>query len=184
MGRTWARIPAVAAIALLAAFAFIGAACGDDDNGDADASPTRSAASPTTGAAGTATSDDAAETPAAGETPGAADGDTTVLIADSSLGQILTDADGLTLYTFANDTADSGTSACTGGCVNAWPPAAVTGEPSGPDELTGELGTITRDDGTTQVTYNGLPLYRFVNDTAPGQTNGEGVGGLWTVAKP
>ena len=45
-------------------------------------------------------------------------------------------------------------------------------------------GTITRDDGTMQVTYNGLPLYRFANDTAAGQTNGEGVAGLWSVAKP
>jgi predicted lipoprotein with Yx(FWY)xxD motif len=107
-----------------------------------------------------------------------------VLIRETSIGEVLTDADGLTLYTFANDTADSGTSACTGGCLNAWPAATADGEPTGPDELTGELGTITRDDGATQVTYKGLPLYRFANDAAPGDTNGDGVGGVWDVAVP
>lgn len=91
-------------------------------------------------------------------------------------GTILVDgAAGMTVYTFTEDTKDSGTSACTGGCITAWPaltvPAGAT--PTGGPGVTGTLGTITRaDDGTLQVTYNGLPLYFFANDEAPGDLNG------------
>jgi predicted lipoprotein with Yx(FWY)xxD motif len=172
-------------LAITASFALIAAACGDDDdngdNGGATTSPTAAAqASPTRAAQPTAAAT-AAATPVG---TSAAGGDTELLIGDTSLGKVLTDADGFTLYTFKNDTANSGASACNGGCASAWPPATVSGTPAAPAEATGDVGTITRDDGTMQATYNGLPLYRFANDTAPGQTNGEGVAGLWTVAKP
>jgi predicted lipoprotein with Yx(FWY)xxD motif len=136
----------------------------------------------------------AEDTPAAAETEPAGDEPTrepaestlTVNVAEAGdLGTILTDADGLTLYTFANDTAGSGTSACVDACANVWPALTVeSGEPTGPDQLTGELDTITRPDGATQVTYNGLPLYRFVNDQAPGDTNGHGVADIWFAATP
>jgi len=93
-----------------------------------------------------------------------------------SAGTILVDPKtGLTLYNFTKDTKDSGTSACTGGCLETWPALTVgSGEtPVAGDGVTGTLGTITRtDDGSSQVTYNGLPLYFFKNDKAPGDLNG------------
>jgi predicted lipoprotein with Yx(FWY)xxD motif len=81
----------------------------------------------------------------------------------------------MTLYTFTKDVAGNGKSACTGGCLTAWPaltvPAGTT--PTGDATVSGQLGTIVRaDNGQTQVTYNGLPLYFFQNDKAPGDTNG------------
>ena len=91
---------------------------------------------------------------------------------------------GLTVYTFTKDTKDSGKSVCTDQCIATWPalsvPAGAT--PTGGASLTGKLGTITRDDGTLQVTYNGLPLYFFKNDKAPGDANG--VYEYWEAVKP
>ena len=76
----------------------------------------------------------------------------------------------MTVYVFTKDVKDSGKSACTGDCLKTWPaltvPAGAT--PTAGTGVTGKLGTITRDDGTLQVTYNGLPLYFFKNDKAPG----------------
>jgi predicted lipoprotein with Yx(FWY)xxD motif len=93
-------------------------------------------------------------------------------------------ANGMTVYTFTKDVKDSGKSNCTGGCIDTWPaltvPAGAT--PSGGASLTGKLGTITRDDGTLQVTYNGLPLYFFKNDKAPGDANG--IYEYWEAVKP
>jgi len=84
-------------------------------------------------------------------------------------------SNGMTLYTFTKDVAGNGKSACTGGCLTAWPaltvPAGTT--PTGDATVTGALGTIVRaDNGQTQVTYKGLPLYFFQNDKAPGDTKG------------
>jgi predicted lipoprotein with Yx(FWY)xxD motif len=92
---------------------------------------------------------------------------------------------GMTVYTYAKDVANSGTSACTGACLTRWPaltvPAGST--PAGGSGVTGTLGTITRaDDASTQVTYNGLPLYFFSGDTAPGDANGIYTG--WAAVKP
>jgi len=91
---------------------------------------------------------------------------------------------GLTVYTFTKDVKDSGKSACTGGCIDTWPaltvPAGST--PTGGSGVTGTLGTITRDDGTLQVTYNGLPLYFFKNDKAPGDA--AGVYENWEAVNP
>ena len=102
----------------------------------------------------------------------------------SSLGVILVDGSGRTVYEFANDT--NGMSACTGGCAANWPPVAAPSPiPTSLPGVTGQVGMITRTDGTSQLTVAGHPLYTFVGDTAPGQTNGQGKvlnGGLWTVA--
>jgi predicted lipoprotein with Yx(FWY)xxD motif len=90
----------------------------------------------------------------------------TILVAGSN---------GMTLYIFTMDVKDSGESACTGGCLETWPALTVDAgaTPTGGPGVTGDLGTITRaDDGTLQVTYNGLPLYFFKNDQAPGDLNG------------
>jgi predicted lipoprotein with Yx(FWY)xxD motif len=91
---------------------------------------------------------------------------------------VLTNASGFTLYWFAPDTATR--SACYGTCAGYWPP--LTGTPSAGPGVTGTLATIKRSDGTTQVTYNGHPLYTYVGDTAPGQAFGNNLnlnGGLW-----
>ena len=100
-------------------------------------------------------------------------------------GTVLVDGkSGLTVYTFTKDVKDSGKSNCTTGCIDTWPaltvPAGAT--PSGGASLTGKLGTITRDDGTLQVTYNGMPLYFFKNDKAPGDANG--IYEYWEAVKP
>ena len=91
---------------------------------------------------------------------------------------VLTNAQGFTLYWFAPDTPARST--CYGTCAGYWPP--VTGTPSAGPGVTGRLGMINRSDGTTQITYNGHPLYTYVGDTAPGQAFGNGLnlnGGLW-----
>lgn len=108
----------------------------------------------------------------------------TVAIADAgSLGMILTDSAGLTLYTFDRDTP--GVSNCAGGCAATWPPLLLAeGDPVAPPDLAGTLGVITRADGGRQVTYNDQPLYLYARDQNPGDTTGEGVGGIWHVAKP
>jgi len=81
----------------------------------------------------------------------------------------------MTLYTFDNDVAGSGVSTCTGGCLANWPALTIAAgdTPTGGAGVTGTLGTIVRtDNGATQVTYNGLPLYFFISDAAPGDTKG------------
>jgi predicted lipoprotein with Yx(FWY)xxD motif len=91
---------------------------------------------------------------------------------------VVTNAQGLTLYSFAPDTATA--SKCTGACAQIWPP--VTGPAAAGQGVTGTLGTITRSDGAKQATYNGHPLYTYTADTAPGQAKGNGLnvdGGVW-----
>ena len=105
--------------------------------------------------------------------------DATVLVADSDLGEILTDADGLTIYYFANDT--EGTSTCEGDCLANWPPVEADDDPVAGDGVDAELGTIERSDGSTQLTVNGFPAYYFAADVAAGDTNGQGVGDVWWV---
>ena len=93
-------------------------------------------------------------------------------------------SNGMTVYTFTKDVKDSGTSACTGGCISTWPAVTVAAgqTPAAGSGITGKLATITRDDGSLQVTYNGLPLYFFKNDQAPGDANG--VYENWEAVKP
>lgn len=178
------RLSRIATLTLVAVLgvSIAAAACGgdddDDDGDDNGANPTASLPQ------GTSTPTSSAVTPDDAATVTAGDGEFTIVTAESSLGTIITDDAGRTLYTFNNDTAGSGTSACEAGCDAVWPPVTIAGAATKSADITGEIGTITRTDGSTQVTYKGLPLYRFVNDAAPGDTNGEGVGGVWFVAKP
>ncbi len=94
---------------------------------------------------------------------------------------ILTNAQGMTLYYLKPDTAT--TSACTGTCAGNWPPLVFTssGSPASANALPGTLSVVTDANGQ-QVEYNGHLLYRYAGDTAPGQTNGEGIKGVWFVA--
>jgi predicted lipoprotein with Yx(FWY)xxD motif len=90
----------------------------------------------------------------------------------------------MTLYRFEKDGA--GVSNCNGGCAAAWPPLVVAAgqAPTAGDGVTGKLDVITRQDGSLQVTYNGLPLYFFASDSNPGDTNGQEVGDVWYVVHP
>ena len=104
--------------------------------------------------------------------------------ASSDLGTIVVAAGDRTVYVFDLDTPNSGTSACTGVCAEMWPAVtADSGSPSG-DGVSGKVGTITRDDGTTQVTLAGLPLYTFSGDSKAGDVTGQGFGGIWWVMGP
>lgn len=98
------------------------------------------------------------------------------------LGTFLVDAKGMTLYLYTKDSP--GVSVCKDACLDAWPPLLANGEPQAGEGVTGSLGTITRDDGSVQVTYNDLPLYYYITDVNPGDTTGQGVGGVWYVVAP
>ena len=109
-----------------------------------------------------------------------------VSTAKTSLGRILVDGRGRTLYLFEKDR--KGTSTCSGNCASFWPPLIASGKPRAERGAKASLiGTTRRADGRMQVTYNHHPLYRFAKDTKIGQTSGEGVnafGALWDVVSP
>ena len=149
---------------------------------------------PTEPAATEATEPAATEATTAGETPTVAvpvTGESTVMISESAdYGPILTDGQGMSLYLFMADTPDSGMSTCyeDDGCSTDWPPLVVEGEPAAAEGVDATLlGTITRDDGTMQVTFNGWPLYLYHEDSLPGDMNGQALdefGGLWYLVSP
>lgn len=145
------------------AAALLAAACGGT-------SPTTAASSPSA-------------SPAA--SPAAA-GATIAVAANSKLGQILVDGQGMTVYLFVVDTGT--TSSCYTSCAALWPPVLTTGAPqAGAGATASLLGTTTRTDGKLEMTYAGHPLYYFIQDKAPGDTTGQGVnsfGGLWWVMSP
>ena len=98
----------------------------------------------------------------------------------AELGNILTDSDGGTLYLFTTD--ERNVSNCSGGCAQAWPPLIADGDPVAGEGVSADhLGTIARADGSSQVTYNGWPLYSFASDEQPGDANGQGSGDVWFV---
>ena len=105
-------------------------------------------------------------------------------LGDSDHGQILTNGDGFTLYMFTNDDQGANASACMGDCLAMWP--AVPAVESTGDGLDADLvGSFERSDGAgVQATYNGWPLYTFVNDKAPGDLNGQGMKGIWWILNP
>ena len=110
----------------------------------------------------------------------------TVSTAASKLGRILVDSHGRTLYLFEKD--KRGRSACSGTCATYWPPLLTKGTPTaGAGARKSLIGITRRPDGTAQVTYAGRPLYRFVQDTKPGQTSGQDLhdfGAGWYVVSP
>lgn len=110
----------------------------------------------------------------------------TVGVANSSLGSILVDSTGRTLYLFKADVGAK--SACAGACATAWPPLLAAAKPTGGTGLTAsKIGTITRSGGNRQVTYNGHPLYLYVGDKKPGEVTGQGLtafGAAWFALSP
>lgn len=105
-------------------------------------------------------------------------------VAGSKAGQIVVDAKGMSVYYFTKDTKDSGTSACTGACRTTWPAVTTTAETPTAEGVTATLGTISTPDGKKQVTVNGMPVYYFQNDKAPGDITGQGTGGVWYLVAP
>jgi predicted lipoprotein with Yx(FWY)xxD motif len=100
------------------------------------------------------------------------------------MGKVVTDQNGWVLYRFDADTAKPSKSNCEAKCEKVWPPAFTDGNPklSGVDASL--VGTVTRGDGSMQITLNGWPLYRYIGDKAPGQWKGQNVGGKWFVSAP
>ena len=92
---------------------------------------------------------------------------------------VLTDSQGMTLYTFDKDSAGSGRSACNGRCAGNWPPLSADADA----KAHGRYSVITRDDGSRQWAYDGMPLYLWVKDKKPGDRTGDGVRGVWHVVK-
>lgn len=130
--------------------------------------------------------EDGAAEPSAVETADEAESPaevTMLAIGETGFGPILVDATGRTLYLFADDPA--GESRCLEECAAAWPPLIAGDELRAQEGVDAALlGTTERPDGTTQLTYNGHPLYFFVDDLQPGETNGQGVAGQWYVISP
>jgi predicted lipoprotein with Yx(FWY)xxD motif len=165
--------PAVAALALIALLAVAGCGSSSDSSssggggayGGGDEKPTTSASSEPSG-----------------------DGTVAVVTAAAApkLGKIIVDSKGLTLYDFHKD--KGGKSACYGACEQGWPPLRSEGEPqAGEGAMASKLGTTERKDGTTQVTYDGHPLYTFVEDKKPGEANGNDTsafGAQWYALLP
>lgn len=154
-GRRWA------ATALLAGTITLVAACGSSTT-----TPSTSATTPATG------------------NPAAA-GTVTIKTTSTSIGTVLTNSKGYTLYWFAKDTPTA--SNCTGSCSNYWPPVIGTPAAAAGTSLPKAFGTITRSNGQTQATYNGHPLYTYAADTSPGATAGNGKnlsGGYWWAITP
>jgi predicted lipoprotein with Yx(FWY)xxD motif len=142
------------------------------------AAPTTTAAASSSGGAygGSATTAGATATTAA--SGGAATGTSAVAIADSSLGKILVDGNGMTLYMFVPD--NQGPSTCVDKCLAAWPSLAGPAT-AGTGVDASKLGVAARPDGTQQATYGGWPLYTYLQDAKPGDVNGQDANEKWYV---
>ena len=105
-------------------------------------------------------------------------------MANTDAGPSLVGPNGMTLYVFTQDT--DGTSTCADECATAWPPLTVEAgaEVENGDGVTGELAIVDREDGDSQVTYDGMPLYYYSGDSGPGDATGEGVNEVWFIASP
>ncbi len=157
-----ARVPVPIRLAAPLGVALLAAAC-SSGSGSTSSSASPSAAAPASSAASS----------------------TVITTKTSSGGSFLTNGAGRAVYLFMADS--SGKSTCDGACAAAWPPVIATGQPTAAGGAqASDLGTITRSDGTKQVTYDGHPLYYFQGDTGPGTDKGQGINGFgakwWLVA--
>ncbi len=111
-------------------------------------------------------------------------GDVTIAVMQSSVGAYLAGADGKSLYVLTTDGASSST--CTDSCAQNWPAFTLTDGQTAiaGDGVTGNVSTFARADGSMQVAIDGHPVYYFAGDSAAGQTNGQGIGGVWFLAGP
>lgn len=170
------------ALAIVSAAVLILGACGGngDDTADDEAPPADEQVDDELPGQDDTPAD--AEDPADGDQAGDSDG-AAVQTGETDLGTVLVAGDGMTLYIFTQD--EEGASTCTGGCADTWPPVTV-----GEDFAVGAgldasiFSTVERDDGSTQLAVNGMPLYRYAADSEAGDATGQGVGDVWFVVSP
>jgi predicted lipoprotein with Yx(FWY)xxD motif len=164
------RLPRLLAIAVVTTL--VGVACGSDESDDAFTTDTI-----TTDAVSAAT-----VAPAETDGDGSSGGAAPVGVATNDLGDVLVDRGGFVLYGFTPD--EDGTPTCEGACADAWPPV-VTESADLPVGLDAAVFTVVeRSDGTRQLAAGGWPLYRYAGDIAPGDTTGQGSGGVWFAVAP
>jgi predicted lipoprotein with Yx(FWY)xxD motif len=159
-----------AAVAALAALAL--AACSSSSKASSTTTPP---AAPTTTAAAPATTVAPATTTSGGATTAA----TVTVVTNPKLGKILVNSAGMTLYVDEKD--KPGAPACTGACLQAWPPVPAPATPTAGTGVTGTLSSVTLSNGTKQLTINGSPLYTWTNDKASGDATGQDVNGFYVV---
>lgn len=148
-------------------------ACG----GGSGTSPTTAAPATTTATPATTASESATATASEAAT-------LDLKTASSSAGNIVVDGKGMSVYYFTKDVKDSGISNCTGDCLVKWPPVITTNDTPKVEGVTGKVGTITTADGKKQVTVDGMPVYLWEKDKAPGDVTGQGVGNVWYLVAP
>jgi len=161
------------AAALLIGLTLLAAACSSKGYG--------TSASSTTSTAKAATGDRYGATNGSSTTAAPSGTKTDIGAATTSLGPVVVDSSGFTLYRYTKDTGTTPT--CTGGCAGAWPAATVTGTPTKGGDITGAVTVTTAPDGSSQLVLDGHPLYRFAADKAPGDVGGQGIGGVWYAVK-
>jgi predicted lipoprotein with Yx(FWY)xxD motif len=167
------RVRAAAAVSAI----LLGAALGGCATSTVPGSAYGVTAATAMGATSSASSGSASRRPASG-------GSVAVLtIRKTSIGYVLANAGGYTVYTDAKDPKGSSKPACTGRCLLAWFPVTGKAKAAKGVRLHAVLGGITRSTKVVQATYNGYPLYTFGSDSAPGMTSGNGSGGIWHVIK-
>jgi predicted lipoprotein with Yx(FWY)xxD motif len=170
--KSWAaRVPVPVRLGVPLAAALLAGAC----------------SSGTSGTAGTKAAVSAAPAASGSSAAGSAAGTSTVIgTASASGSKFLISGTGHAIYLWAKDGKNS--SACSGACASAWPPVPATGKVTAAGgAVSSDLGSITRSDGTKQVTYDGNPLYYFAGDSGPGQANGQGsdnFGAKWWLVAP
>lgn len=173
-----------AACGLLAAAALAMAACAPSGYGDGDGSSDSAAAPALANATG---SPEASEETATEDTGNNAPANlTTELKADSikRMGKVVVNQDGYTLYLFTKDSKNPSKSTCYDKCAKIWPPALTDGNPSIEGISADLVGSVTREDGTKQITIGGWPVYTYIGDKKPGAWKGQFVSGTWFVIDP
>jgi predicted lipoprotein with Yx(FWY)xxD motif len=180
--KSWvARVPVPVRVGVPLAAALLAGAC---SSGTSSTAGTKAAVAPASAASGSpASHSPASHSPASGS-PAASS--TVITTASASGSKFLISGTGHAVYLWAKDGKNS--SACTGACASAWPPVPATGKVTAAGgAVSSDLGTITRSDGTKQVTYDGHPLYYFAGDSGAGQANGQGsdsFGAKWWLVAP
>lgn len=170
-GRTWCSILVLASLVILLA------ACGSTTSGSGTASST-GGTTPTSSGGGGRYGYGGGSTPTTSSSGNVIK--TATVTVNGASESVLTNAQGMTLYYRTSDAPPS--TVCSGGCASAWPPLVMSGSstPASAASLPGKLTVVANANGN-QVEYNGHPLYTYSGDTGPGQTNGEGAGGVWHV---
>ena len=174
------RARTFSAAALTGAVLLLSAACGSSTPDTASPGASSAGGSSSSESPSSTTSSSAAGTPTAMVHPDV----TELKTASSSLGTIVTDGAGMTLYMFDKDTKGGPKSACEGKCLTAWPPAMMGASDPTLTGVTGTVASIDTPDGKKQITLDGWPLYYWFKDSKPGDTTGQAVQNVWWVLDP